>query len=441
MRASRYLYLIALSAWLGGKATLGILVAPATFEALEAHDPALRRALGGDVFGGMLRLSLFDDIPADVERNAATDAGCSRAVLRMSPHRSLCRFTLAGRYADGVVHTNAGDPEDPIDGFDLPFHHSADLVRLRRNLAHFQCACQRAEQSTADGGDHVIERGRDFLFRLDPIELFDPSVHTEPDRLAKVLEVGVPDRSLHPFDPHATCVYQLSHSAPPCEAVLSSITLHHDKPRVAECSDPHRPDVPLYSAIAFAFNHTAPVLQSSSMQPSSVTRSIVRSLACALTFLFGATVAAAQQEGAPPGVVNYTRVDATVACAGATPPEAIAELKRLGFTSIINFRTAQERGASIEASQAAAREIGLKYFHLPFRTPSVALTESFLNTVADPANQPVFIHCGSANRVGAMWLIKRVKLDGWDVEKAAAEAEAIGLRSAGLKEFALDYVK
>lgn len=191
----------------------------------------------------------------------------------------------------------------------------------------------------------------------------------------------------------------------------------------------------------FAFNHTTLVLHSSSVQLSNLTRSIARSLACALTFPFGATVAGAQQEGAPPGVVNYTPVDATVACAGATAPEAITELKRLGFTSIINFRTAEERGATVEASQAAAREIGLKYFHLPFRTPSVALVESFLNTVADPANQPVFIHCGSANRVGAMWLIKRVKLDGWDVEKATAEAEAIGLRSAGLKAFALDYVK
>ena len=183
------------------------------------------------------------------------------------------------------------------------------------------------------------------------------------------------------------------------------------------------------------------VLQSPLMQPSDLTRAIVRSLACVLTFPFGAAVAVAQQEGAPPGVVNYTRVGATVACAGATAPEAIAGLKRLGFTSIINFRTVEERGATVEASQVAAREIGLKYFHLPFRTPSVALIESFLNTVADPTNQPVFIHCGSANRVGAMWLIKRVKLDGWDVEKATAEAEAIGLRSADLKAFALDYVK
>ena len=39
-----------------------------------------------------------------------------------------------------------------------------------------------------------------------------------------------------------------------------------------------------------------------------------------------------------------------------------------------------------------------------------------------------------------MWLVKRVKIDGWSVEEATAEAEAIGLRSAGLKKFALDYL-
>ena len=109
-----------------------------------------------------------------------------------------------------------------------------------------------------------------------------------------------------------------------------------------------------------------------------------------------------QAEEGPSGVVNYTRVNTTVACAGATPPEAMAELKRRGFVSVINFRTAEERGATVEAGQAAAEEAGLKYFHLPFRSPSAEIAETFLETVSNAGNQPVYIHCGSANRVGAM---------------------------------------
>ena len=142
-----------------------------------------------------------------------------------------------------------------------------------------------------------------------------------------------------------------------------------------------------------------------------------------------------------PGIRNFTQVDATTACAGATSPEAITELKRRGFTSIINFRTESEDGATVEAGIQAALAADLKYFHMPFRTPTKETTDEFLKVVSDPANQPVFIHCGSANRVGGMWLIKRVKLDGWDVEAATAEAETIGLRSPTLKEFALDYVR
>ena len=165
-----------------------------------------------------------------------------------------------------------------------------------------------------------------------------------------------------------------------------------------------------------------------------------RMAAVVSVFLVGTTGIAAAQEEAPEGVRNYTRVDATVACGGATAPEAMADLSQLGFTSVINFRTAQEEGANIEASQAAAAQAGLKYFHIPFRTPSAEIAVQFLSTVADTSNQPVFIHCASANRVGAMWFIKRVKQDGWDDARAMQEAETIGLRSEALKEFVRNYV-
>lgn len=152
---------------------------------------------------------------------------------------------------------------------------------------------------------------------------------------------------------------------------------------------------------------------------------------------------AAQQKASIPGVRNYTRVDATVACAGATSLESIPEIKREGFVSIINFRLPSEPDANVEAQSSAARAAGLKYFHLPFNAamPDPTVVESFLKAVVDKSNQPVFIHCGSANRVGGMWLIKRALVDRWPVEKATAEAEAIGLANPGLKAFALDYVK
>ncbi len=161
-------------------------------------------------------------------------------------------------------------------------------------------------------------------------------------------------------------------------------------------------------------------------------------LAAGLVLVLAAGLGA--QDEAPEGVVNYTRVDATVACAGATPASAMPALSDLGFASVINFRTAGENGANIEGSRAAATEAGLKYIHIPFRTPTDETTGQFLAAIADEANQPAYIHCGSANRVGAMWFIKRVVGDGWDTDRAMAEAETIGLRSEALKAFATEYV-
>lgn len=160
-------------------------------------------------------------------------------------------------------------------------------------------------------------------------------------------------------------------------------------------------------------------------------------LAAGLVLVLGTGLGA--QDEAPEGVVNYTRVDATVACAGATPASAMPALRDMGFASVINFRTAGENGADIEGSRAAATEAGLNYIHIPFRTPTDETTGTFLDAIADEANQPAYIHCGSANRVGAMWYIKRVVQDGWDTDRAMAEAETIGLRSEALKSFATAY--
>jgi uncharacterized protein (TIGR01244 family) len=142
-----------------------------------------------------------------------------------------------------------------------------------------------------------------------------------------------------------------------------------------------------------------------------------------------------------PGATNVTRVDATIACAGATSPEAFAEIKKRGFVSIVNLRREQEPGANIAAAREAASAAGLTYIHIPVdgANPDPAAAEAFIKAVTNPANQPAFIHCASANRVAAMWLIKRVVADGWTVERALEEAVQIGLTHEGLKRFAVDY--
>ena len=54
MLALRYVYVLALVIWLGGMVILGALVAPTTFEVLQASDPVGGRVLAGDLFGSIL---------------------------------------------------------------------------------------------------------------------------------------------------------------------------------------------------------------------------------------------------------------------------------------------------------------------------------------------------------------------------------------------------
>jgi uncharacterized protein (TIGR01244 family) len=163
-----------------------------------------------------------------------------------------------------------------------------------------------------------------------------------------------------------------------------------------------------------------------------------------LLFVLSTAIASGRQSQAPavPGVTNYTRVDATAGCGGTTSTEAYPALKKEGYAAVINLRQADEPGANIEQAKAAAEAAGLRYIHVPVngRAPQAESVDAFLAAVKDPANSPVYIHCATANRVGAVWLVKRVLVDGWDVEKATAEAERIGLRSPQLKQFALDYI-
>ncbi|MGE0816433.1 MAG: sulfur transferase domain-containing protein [Vicinamibacterales bacterium] len=167
------------------------------------------------------------------------------------------------------------------------------------------------------------------------------------------------------------------------------------------------------------------------------------------TFSFAAVLsllvvgqAIAQTKQDYPGVTNFTRVDATVACGGATEVATLDYLKKDGFKTVINLRVATEPGANIEENKAKAKALGLNYVHIPFSggSPDPKVIDTFLATIADKNNQPVYVHCASANRVGSVWLAKRVLQDGYSIEKATAEAKAIGLSNPGLEKFALQYI-
>jgi uncharacterized protein (TIGR01244 family) len=169
----------------------------------------------------------------------------------------------------------------------------------------------------------------------------------------------------------------------------------------------------------------------------------MRRLLIAGVLALTATIAAAQTpvtKASIPGVVNFSKVETTVACAGATTPAALAGIKGMGYNSVINLRTPGEAGVELEAEAAAAKAAGINYIHLPFNAqmPDPALVDNFLKAITDKANQPAFIHCASANRAAALWMVKRISVDKWDVAKATEEATALGLTNPALKAFAVE---
>jgi uncharacterized protein (TIGR01244 family) len=160
----------------------------------------------------------------------------------------------------------------------------------------------------------------------------------------------------------------------------------------------------------------------------------------------GVAVAAGQSQvkkESVPGITNFAKVESTVACAGAITPAAVADIKKMGYASIINLREATEPGADIEAETAAAKAAKINYFHVPFNggKPDPAAVDQFLKAITTPGVEPAFIHCSGGNRAASMWFIKRALVDKWDTDRAMAEATELGFTAQPLKNFAMEYVK
>jgi uncharacterized protein (TIGR01244 family) len=150
-----------------------------------------------------------------------------------------------------------------------------------------------------------------------------------------------------------------------------------------------------------------------------------------------------------PSIVNFSRIDesrgfagAPVGFGGATEPSAMKQLASMGFASVISLRLGDEEGMDVDASRQAAQSAGIRYLHLPFDPENLAPGEiqRVLDAAADPVNHPVYFHCSSATRVGAVWMIGRVLRDGWEIDAAQAEARQIAKKPDEAIAFANVYL-
>ena len=127
------------------------------------------------------------------------------------------------------------------------------------------------------------------------------------------------------------------------------------------------------------------------------------------------------------GINNFWRVDNTVSTGGTITSRemAVPELKRRGIRTVINLAG----GADAQAERASVEAAGMKYVLLPIDPMALdrAPVEAILQALNDRANVPIFIHSGAGHRAAAALMIKRVMIDGWDIEKAGIEAASAGM--------------
>ncbi len=145
-----------------------------------------------------------------------------------------------------------------------------------------------------------------------------------------------------------------------------------------------------------------------------------------------------------PGVEAFAKADESVAVGGPVTGEGMAELKFRGYATVVSLQAPDEAGVNLEKEAAEAKAAGLKFISLPLKRtdPAVAgVIEKGLAALQDKANQPVYLHCAGGVRAAALWAIKRVRVDGWTVDKAIAEAEGLGLTQAPVRQWTIDQLK
>ena len=93
---------------------------------------------------------------------------------------------------------------------------------------------------------------------------------------------------------------------------------------------------------------------------------------------------------------------------------------------------------------AAVEAAGMEFIAVPFDGPEELTDDVFEHVrqvLVENGDEPLVLHCGRANRVGAVWMVHRVLDDGVGIDAALDEAKAVGLRTPEYIEKAKDYIR
>ncbi|MGN6545468.1 MAG: beta-lactamase hydrolase domain-containing protein [Aureliella sp.] len=125
--------------------------------------------------------------------------------------------------------------------------------------------------------------------------------------------------------------------------------------------------------------------------------------------------------------------------------EQLQDLAGQGFKSVVNFRTEGEEDQPLSPAdeEAKAKKLGLEYLHVPVSMKSMSpqCVDQFRQQYPD-LPKPVFAHCKSGKRAGAMVMMHLASAQGMSGQQTLQQAEQMGFKcdQPELKQFVEQYV-
>jgi protein tyrosine phosphatase (PTP) superfamily phosphohydrolase (DUF442 family) len=141
------------------------------------------------------------------------------------------------------------------------------------------------------------------------------------------------------------------------------------------------------------------------------------------------------------GVTNACQILPNVITGGQPNAAQLRALKEAGGGIVLDLRDPMEPRPVDEP--AVVKELGLEYVNVPVGAGSLddATLDRILSVLRNAGERTVFFHCGSGNRVGGALLPYFILDQKMAEEEAVEQAMRVGLRSAEMMEWGLDYAR
>ena len=138
---------------------------------------------------------------------------------------------------------------------------------------------------------------------------------------------------------------------------------------------------------------------------------------------------------------NACQLLPTVVTGGQPSAAHLAAFNAAGGRIVLDLRDPMEPRPLDEPATVAS--LGMEYVNVPVGpgTLTDATLEHVRGVLRQAGEQVVLVHCGSGNRVGGALLPYLMLDQGMEEDDAVGQAMRVGLRSAELMEWGLDYAR